>query len=109
MTIENTSVIDGVGVNNDSGSLTIMIADDLSWSNAGYHILCLQRKISACLDYINSGQYLEQVPDSQHLSRVIELVYKDQPDTIGRQVYDNVAVQLEELGIRFVARGLPVT
>jgi len=106
MTIENASIIDGIGLDKVTGDLVLFITDRLTWEYPSYHVECLQNKLSAYMNYLGSGQYLEQLPDASGRARIIDLVYEHTPNDYGLEVYETAKIRLQELGVGFMFHDL---
>lgn len=77
MSVVETNKIDGIGTSKRRGELLLLITDHLGWENEYEHLVVLQNKINAYLDFIESKQYLEIYPDSQFKKIVIEINFKN--------------------------------
>ena len=58
MSIEQSDKIDFISITK-SGKVQLTISDHLEWNNEEMHLLILQKKINAYLDYIQSEQIFE--------------------------------------------------
>ena len=76
MSIEQTDVIDFIGVNDSENEVVLTISDHLEWesSNTQDHLSLLQDKINSYLSFIEGGQLLESYPDSEGKKPVISIV-----------------------------------
>lgn len=77
MSIEQTNVVDAIGVDNLSGEVILTISDHLEWvADSKEHLLLLQEKINTYLSFIESGELLESYPDANGRNVVINVVGK---------------------------------
>ena len=83
MTIEQESVIDIIGVNEDEKYISLVISDHLEWDEKNEKLLTLQNKINSYLTYIESGQIYEHHPDSKNLDVHIVLTCMYKPNSEG--------------------------
>ena len=74
MSLENTSVVDAVGVDRSSGNVVLTIADGLDWSAEALHLSLLQDKLNAYFGFIESGEILESCPAAQGKAISINVV-----------------------------------
>ena len=77
MSIENTSVVDIISVNRNTGEVVLKITDHLSWgSDHAQHMWLLQEKLNTYLAFIESGELLEKYPDAKGRDVSIDVVGK---------------------------------
>ncbi len=75
MSIEQTDVIDFIGVSESDNEVVLTISDHLEWgSDTQNHLLLLQEKINSYLSFIEGGQLLESYPDSEGKKPIISIV-----------------------------------
>jgi len=65
MTVEQTDSVDFVAMNHGVGDVLLVISDHLDWSDEHAHARLLQGKIYRYLDFVDSGELLEQFPDAR--------------------------------------------
>jgi len=82
MAVDNHDVIDACGVDNVTGEVVLSIADHLPWSDTA-HLAALQAKINRYLDFIESGQLIDDYPASKGRSICIAVWFKWPPDGAG--------------------------
>ncbi|MBP7002076.1 DUF6572 domain-containing protein [Amaricoccus sp.] len=77
MSVDQTDTIDFATIDKDSGDLWLTISDHLPWGEEeGRHLIILQNKINSYLEFIESGEILERIPDSRGRKIVINLISK---------------------------------
>lgn len=78
MSIEDTEKIDIIATRPDSHQVRLVIADHLDWSDAESHLLHLQDKVNSYIEFIESGQVLEQpnIPADPEVAIHIEFAYE---------------------------------
>ena len=59
MSVTDDTVVDGIAVNDNKKTLIMLITDHLDWQkeNEYVHLMMLQAKINAYVDFIESKQY----------------------------------------------------
>jgi hypothetical protein len=78
MSIDQPGKIDIISTN-EQGNVVLHIADYLEWDSENEHILLLQDKINAYLQFIQSGQIFEEYPAAVNNQISIEIVFKHDP------------------------------
>jgi hypothetical protein len=76
MTVENSSVIDGMGSDPATGRVTLMISDHLDWEDEKAHLYVLQQKLNSYLDFVQSGQVYETHPEGRQAGVRIQVFAK---------------------------------
>lgn len=64
MTIEQPDKVDILSRDRASGEIVLTIADHLDWEDRVAHLAALDTKLASYLEFIESGQLLEHVPDA---------------------------------------------
>jgi hypothetical protein len=70
MTVSQTRIIDWLGVEKDTGDISLTIIDDLDWTAEHRHLALLQEKLNTYLAFIESGEVFD---------RLVEEVGRDVP------------------------------
>lgn len=80
MSIDQTEVIDSIGIDRAKNEAQLIIADHLEWNCDEKldkeHMYLLQEKINTYLRFIESGEIYEAYPKSRNKALVIRLVGK---------------------------------
>jgi hypothetical protein len=80
MSIDNIKVVDFTGVDKESGDVILTISDHLPWTDSisenRNHLNLLEGKINTYLQFIESGQLVEDYPDAKGKKVVINVVGK---------------------------------
>jgi hypothetical protein len=75
MTVDQTGVVDFVSVDKTSGEVLLTISDHFVWDeNEGEHLLLLQDKLNAYLDFIFGGQLYTDFPNMRDKPVIISVV-----------------------------------
>jgi hypothetical protein len=80
LSIDQTDVIDFIGVDSANNEAQLIISDHLEW-NCGEkldkeHMYMLEEKVNTYLTFIESGEIYESYPKSRNRSLVIRLIGK---------------------------------
>jgi hypothetical protein len=78
MAVEQTTVIDFIGIDPVTGAVCLTIADALDW-NAD-HLRLLQEKLTAYLSFVESGELYSAYPTAAGRPVVFELRLQHRPD-----------------------------
>jgi len=76
MSVQQSDVVDFIGIDNATGNVTLAISDHLDWSDEHGHLLLLQQKINTYLRFLESGEINEAYPQAVGRKCVIEIVGK---------------------------------
>jgi hypothetical protein len=98
MSIEDTSVVDFIGHNDNVVTLTV--TDHLEWGN-DEHLLLLQEKLNTYLAFIESDELLSAYPQSENKKKHISVVCKFPPDEQAETLFSNCRVIIENAGFSF--------
>ena len=78
MSIEQKDKIDFISTTPEN-KVELTISDHLEWDAENNHLLVLQDKLNAYLDFIQSGQILEDYPSAENKEIIICVVMKYAP------------------------------
>jgi hypothetical protein len=98
MSLENSNMIDAIGIENSTGNAILTIADSWDWNDVHAHLLALQAKLNAYFEFIESGQILDSYPAAQGRRLVIDVITRFPVPDSGRDLLvkaAEVASQLE--------------
>jgi len=65
MSVVDINKVDGIGISKDGNKLMLLITDHLDWTNEYEHIIHLQNKINAYINFLETEQYKEVYPNKQ--------------------------------------------
>lgn len=100
MSIDQTGVVDAIGVDDSSGEVVLTITDQFEWGD-NEHLLMLQEKLNTYLSFVESGEILDTYPDSKGRNVLISLVCKYPPDENGLGFLNQVSGIVEGAGMKF--------
>ena len=102
MTVNQKDKIDFIGVDKKSGTCILTISDHLDWKHSSEHLLNLQSKINAYLEFIDSGQFLTDFPDSKGRNIRIEITGQHAiPESISNEYKPKISVELDKFNVEF--------
>lgn len=109
MAIDNTTVIDGIGIDKERQAVCLLLTDHLPWRDSDDtmeeydHFVLLQEKINSYLAYLEGKQYEEQYPEEEIVMAVIEIHFKyDIPESC-EKFLNTVQNQVGQYGIKIEA------
>ncbi len=98
--------VDRIGIESESGRVTLSILDDLEWDVGNEHILQLQEKLNLYLGFIESGEMKEAYPDSIDRAVGIRIFFTHWPPTVvAHEFLRRVRETLSGIGISLNAMG----
>lgn len=100
MSVDQTDVVDGIGVDSVSGKVVLTISDHLEWSEDD-HLLQLQEKVNTYLSFVETGELLNSYPDAKGRDVLINVVCKYPPDDRAVGFLRRVANIVDGAGIKF--------
>jgi len=81
MSVIDPDVIDAIGTDRTTGEVILTISDHLEWGPShAEHAGALERKLGRYLDFIGSGQLLQDYPKAYERRVIVEVVQKHRPD-----------------------------
>jgi hypothetical protein len=99
MSVEQTDVVDVIGINGDDVILTI--SDHLDWDDEPNHLMSLQAKLNSYLSFIESGELLTVCPAAVGKAPVIQVVARVAPNSQGVLFLDQVRSIVTDAGFEF--------
>ena len=79
MAVDNTRVVDAIGIEKEDREVILTIADQLDWEKEREHLNLLQDKINTYVSFIEGGELLEAYPDAKDRKAVINVIGKQEP------------------------------
>lgn len=99
MSVDQTGVVDAVGVDNTTGQVVLTISDHLEWDNE--HLLLLQEKLNTYLSFVESGEILDSYPNAKGREVLINVVCKYPPNESAKSFLSQVTGIVEGAGMKF--------
>ena len=100
MSIEQEDKIDFISTTPE-GKVDLTISDHLEWDAENNHLLILQNKLNAYLDFVQSGQILENYPSAENNEIRISVVMKYAPKDDALTFLNHCEKFVEEQGFEF--------
>jgi hypothetical protein len=107
MSVEQINIVDFIGVDKRTGQAILTISDHLDWDSNDEHLLILQNKINAYLNFIESGELIKNYPDAINRQAVIKVLAKYEPDTNGLKFLAEAKKIIEGAGFGFEFKHSP--
>lgn len=99
VSIEETNVVDFIGVENSTGDVVLTITDHLDWEDDDAHLLLLQEKLNTYLRFIESGEIDQTYPQAENREVLINVVGKYPLSNRAVKVFDEAIATLKGAGI----------
>lgn len=97
MTIENTSVIDAIGISKSTGAVHLSIFNHLQWDQATLPLLV--EKVNRYLVFLEAGELVESYPSAAGRDVAIDIYNKFRPSDEGQRFIQFAADVAREDGI----------
>jgi hypothetical protein len=99
MSVVDENTLDGIGISKEGENLILLITDHLDWTNEYEHLILLQNKINAYINFLETEQYKEVYPKKQFGLYCIEIHFKYEMTLNCSKFIDRVNEQLSENNI----------
>jgi hypothetical protein len=104
MSLANSTIVDAVGIENETGSVVLTIADSWDWFEEHDHLLALQSKLDAYFEFVESGQVWDVYPAARGRQLVIDVVSKFSPPKAALEFMEKVTLVASRLNVRIRQR-----
>ena len=104
MSVEQTDVVDILGIDRETGHVVLTVSDHLDWSDSVGHQTILQKKPNTYLAFVESGEILEQYPTAKDRPVAFRVVFQVPPDESGRAFLARAREVIEAAGFTLRAR-----
>ena len=109
MSVDQTNVVDAIGIDNVTGEVVLTISDHLEWTGCDNdHLFLLQEKLNTYLSFIESGEIFESYPAAKAASLLIDVVGKYPLNQAAELFYDRAASIIEGAAVRLRYRLIDV-
>ena len=105
MSVDELNKIDFISTTPE-GETRLTIADHYDWSNQQQHLLVLQEKLNAYIQFIEDGEVFEKYPDAKKDHISIDVVFKFEPTTDAILFLNRCKETINDFGIGFAWRTL---
>jgi hypothetical protein len=103
MSLDKVAQIDAAGIDRNSGSVVLTIADYWDWA----HLLALQAKLNAYFRFIESGQILKSYPEAHGRTVTIDIVGKHALPLSAEQFLLKATEAAKQLNVTISSRHIP--
>lgn len=100
MSLKNARVVDAFGIEKTTGNVVLTIADELDWSDEKGHLLALQEKLNAYIEFIESGQLIHSCPESKDRKIVIDVVVKFRYPNLFKEFVSKAQSVLDRMDVK---------
>lgn len=108
MALEQTNVIDSIGIDNQTDRVVLSIIDGFDWQDEETHLCLLQEKINTYLAFLEGGEIYSSYPEAGGRKFEIQVLAQyDFPPT-GNEFLAAAKEVIEAAGYEFRSRVLKV-
>jgi hypothetical protein len=107
MGLEDSSTVDAVGVERESGAFVLTLLDSWTWDEPEHHLMALQAKLEAYLDFIESGEIYSACPDAREKEIVIDVISRVSLPAEGTELLERLVTVAGEMGVRVRTKQVP--
>ncbi len=105
MSVDQTNVVDAIGMDTATGNVVLTITDHLEWTgHDNDHLLLLQEKLNTYLSFVESGEILQTYPNAKDKTVLIDVVCKYPPNQQARDFYSQIVQIIEGAGMKLKHR-----
>lgn len=90
MSVRDTDTIDAAGIDEARREVVLTIDDPLDWSDNQAHILALQAKFNAYMNFIGSGRIAVSMPQADGLRPHIAVYLAHEPPAQMRDILEGM-------------------
>ena len=101
--IMQVNKVDGMAKSKDGNKLALLIIDELDWEEEDEHLVFLQEKINAYIDFIESKQYNETYSDDVFDGYMIQISFRFEASEKCKQFLEVASHQVQNLNITIMA------
>ena len=99
MSLEKSTTVDAVGIENGTGWTVLTIADAWDWAHEHDHLHALQDKLNTYFEFVETGQVWDLYPASRGRQLVIDVVSRFPPPESATEFFRKAASVAAELNI----------
>jgi hypothetical protein len=105
MSVDQTNVVDSIGIDIATGDVVLTITDHLEWTGSdNEHLLLLQEKLNTYLSFVESGEIFETYPDAKGRAVLIDVVCRWALNQQAQGFYSQVTPIVEGAGMKLQHR-----
>jgi hypothetical protein len=104
MSLDNTGVVDAVGIEKDTRKVILTIVDAWDWEDVHGHLLALQAKLNVYFGFVEVGELLEAYPMASGRQVAIDVVTKFPMHLKGAELLGIAAKACRDLEIEIRTR-----
>ena len=103
MSLEQTNVVDFIGIDPDTENAVLTLVDPLPWAlDDKDHLLALQEKINSYLSFVESGEILKAYPKAKDREVTIKVVFKHEPNNTALQFLKRARQTIQAAGMELL-------
>jgi len=107
MPLDDTKVVDYVGIEDATGKVILTIADAWDWEDVHAHLVALQAKLNAYIAFMEEGELVEAYPQAVGREVAIDVITKFPMHPKGAELLTFAANACRDLELEFRTRLAP--
>ena len=106
MSLDQSNVIDALGIDETSGRIVLVIRHDAPWDGSDPQLYLLQEKLNAYLSFALDGEMVDASPDFAHraLGLRIETATAPDPRTLHLLAHVRQQIQFQDISLEVRVR-----
>lgn len=104
MTVDNSRIIDAIGIDKTSDEVVLTIVDHLDWDDPIQHLQILQAKLNRYLGFLESDEIAESYPAGIGKAVRIDLIFIHDPSENAAEFLTTAVRVVRENGHAFAWR-----
>lgn len=104
MSLQETNVVDAVGIENDTGCAVLTILDSWDWEDESRHLLALQEKLNAYFAFIETGELEIAYPSSIGRPVVVDVITRFPIPSAAVELLRRASEACSPLGVKIRSR-----
>lgn len=103
MSVEQTNIVDFIGINPDSQNVILTLVDPLPWTSGDRdHLFMLQEKVNSYLSFVESGEILNSYPEAKDREVTINIVFKYKPNGAALEFLERAQAAIQAAGMELL-------
>jgi hypothetical protein len=99
MSLDQSTTVDAIGIEDETGSAVLTIADSWDWTDEQRHLLALQDKLNSYFEFIETGQIWEVYPAARGRQLAIDVVSRFPATRAASEFMEKAALVAAQLDV----------
>jgi hypothetical protein len=98
MSLQNVNEVDAIGIDKETGFVTLAIFDSLNWEDEESHLMLLQEKLNVYLSFIESGEIYSVYEKAKGREIEISIHFKHDIPYRCKEFLDKASIIISDAG-----------